>query len=423
MKNNKSQKNIPDGWQQVKLGELFEFKNGVNSEGSNYGSGIKFINIMEVIRNDALYAQKILGRVSLSQKIIDNNLVEYGDVLFNRTSETPLEIGITAVYLDDEPVVFGGFVIRAREIRDNLEDNFKKYCFSSNGIRKEIVRRCQGVVRGNIGQGDLEKVPFIFPPILEQKRIVSVLETWDRVIEKLARKIEVKKNIKKGLMQNLLTRKVRLPGFSEKWLDGILGDFLERIEGGGTPSKENASFWNGSIPWASVKDVVTHNPHDTQDHISEDGLKNSSSRLVVKGTLIVPTRMALGHAVFFDVNVAINQDLKAIYPKNVLSNKYLYHWFKLKKQFIERLGSGSTVSGIQLSELKSIKIALPPLEEQSSIAKVLTTADEEIETLQKKLAVLKDQKKYLLNNLITGTIRTPEDMFENRKGEKIKRAP
>lgn len=191
----------------------------------------------------------------------------------------------------------------------------------------------------------------------------------------------------------------------EGWLHKTLGDFLKKIEGGGTPSKERLDFWNGSIPWASVKDVVTHNPYDTQDHISEDGLHNSSSRIVPKGTLIVPTRMALGHVVVFSVDVAINQDLKALYPKTELLDKFLFYWFKSKKEFIERLGSGSTVSGIQQNELKAIKFLLPPIFEQKRIVSILETLDLVIEKLAKKIKIKKNIKKGLMQSLLTGAVR------------------
>lgn len=189
------------------------------------------------------------------------------------------------------------------------------------------------------------------------------------------------------------------------WISKTLGDFLEKVEGGGTPSKERPDFWSGSIPWASVKDVVTHNPYDTQDHISEEGLHNSSSRIIPRGTLIVPTRMALGHVVVFGVDVAINQDLKALYPKKELLDKFLFYWFKSKKEFIERLGSGSTVSGIQQNELKAIKFLLPPISDQKRIVSVLETLELVIEKLANKIKVKKNIKKGLMQNILTGKIR------------------
>lgn len=192
---------------------------------------------------------------------------------------------------------------------------------------------------------------------------------------------------------------------NNKWQLITLGDCLSKIEGGGTPSKEKSEYWNGFIPWASVKDIVTHNPKGTQNYISELGLKNSSSKLISKGTLIVPTRMALGHAVVFDIDVAINQDLKALYPQKNLMNKYLFYWFKAMKKYIEKLGAGSTVFGIQQNELKKIKLNLPPIPEQNRIVSVLATWDKAIELLTKKIEIKKQIKKALVQDLLTGKKR------------------
>lgn len=194
---------------------------------------------------------------------------------------------------------------------------------------------------------------------------------------------------------------------SSSWKSGVLGDVVEKIEGGGTPSKETPEYWGGSIPWASVKDIVTHDPKNTQDHITEEGLENSASRLVKAGTLIVPTRMALGHAVTFDVDVAINQDLKALYPKESLQRKYLYYWFQSKKRFIERLGSGSTVVGVQISDLRSIKFDLPPKPEQDRIVAVLETWDQAIEKMKRKIEIKKEVKRGLMQELLSGKRRLP----------------
>ena len=106
---------IPDDWKLEPLGNLFNFKNGINAEAEKYGKGIKFVNIMEIINNNALSSKLIPGEIELSKEAIKKNLVIKGDVLFNRTSETAEDIGLTSVYLDNAEVVFGGFVIRGRE--------------------------------------------------------------------------------------------------------------------------------------------------------------------------------------------------------------------------------------------------------------------------------------------------------------------
>lgn len=191
------------------------------------------------------------------------------------------------------------------------------------------------------------------------------------------------------------------------WQQVKLGSVLEKMEGGGTPSKAVSEYWDGKIPWATVKDITKFNPKDTQDHISEEGLKNSSARLISKGTLITPTRMALGNIVSFDVDVAINQDLKALYPVKDLQKEFLYYWFQHKSEYIKRLGNGSTVDGIPQNELKAIKFNKPPFSEQNRIVAVLETWDEVIEKLTRKIELKKQVKKGLMKKLLTGGMRLP----------------
>ncbi len=170
------------------------------------------------------------------------------------------------------------------------------------------------------------------------------------------------------------------------WEVKKLGDFVERIVGGGTPSREKVEYWDGNIYWATVKDFSNFNSYKTQEKITEIGLKNSSSNVIPKGTVITATRMALGKAVKFDVDVAINQDLKAIFPKSNLHSDYLCYWFEHNSTTIEGLGNGSTVKGISLDELKNIKFYNVPLPEQRAIAQVLSTVDAAIHTTEKLIA-------------------------------------
>ena len=156
---------------------------------------------------------------------------------------------------------------------------------------------------------------------------------------------------------------------------GVLVDF----KGGGTPSRNVEEYWANSIPWATVKDLnegITLT--ETQEFISELGLKNSASNLITKGTIIIPTRMALGKVVISEIDVAINQDLKAVFVKDKekLDVKYLLRFLESNKENIVSMGKGATVKGITLDQLKAIKIPLPPLAEQRRIASILDQADE-----------------------------------------------
>ncbi|HIF9253946.1 TPA: restriction endonuclease subunit S [Photobacterium damselae] len=152
---------------------------------------------------------------------------------------------------------------------------------------------------------------------------------------------------------------------------------LVSIKGGGTPSKKVEEYWNGNIPWASVKDLKSRILNRTEDFITPLGVEKSATNEIPKGTIIVPTRMALGKVVITGVDLAINQDLKALFinDKNILDIDYFARFLESKAKYIESEGKGATVKGITLDFLKDLEIPLPPLKEQQRIAAILDKAD------------------------------------------------
>jgi len=153
---------------------------------------------------------------------------------------------------------------------------------------------------------------------------------------------------------------------------------LVDFKGGGTPSKSVKAYWGGNIPWASVKDFKASKLNKTIDFITEEGLKNSSSNLIPAGNLIVPTRMALGKVATNTIDIAINQDLRALIVKDdlLVSKSYLLRFLESKAKYLKNEGKGATVKGITLDVLKNLQVPLPPLETQKQIAQVLATADQ-----------------------------------------------
>lgn len=149
------------------------------------------------------------------------------------------------------------------------------------------------------------------------------------------------------------------------------------IKGGGTPSKKVEEYWNGSIPWASVKDLKSTVLDSTVDSITQEGVDNSATNVMPAGTIIVPTRMALGKVAVTSVDMAINQDLKALLIKDEreLNKRYLLRFLESQSKEIEKKGKGATVKGITLDVLRDLEIPLPPLAEQKRIAAILDKAD------------------------------------------------
>ena len=174
----------------------------------------------------------------------------------------------------------------------------------------------------------------------------------------------------------------------DNWCWTRFGDIAVFI-GGGTPSKAKSDYWNGEIPWASIKDVKGDYLYETVDTITKCGLENSSANMCEIGELILATRIEPGKTIISNIKTAINQDLKIV--KTKLPVKYVHYYLKSQKnEFIEK-SSGSTVLGITLDNVKEIKIPMPPLAEQQRIV-------EQIESLFAKL----DEAKVKLEDSIDG---------------------
>lgn len=163
------------------------------------------------------------------------------------------------------------------------------------------------------------------------------------------------------------------------WQVKNLGDVCHLI-GGGTPPKDNADFYTGNIPWATVRDMRSDIITDTEYKITESAIKNSSTNIIPSGSVIIATRVGLGKVCLLNQDTAINQDLRGIFPKDEekLSTRFLFWWLKSVAHLIVAEGTGATVQGVKLPFIKSLQIPLPPLPEQRRIVAILDEAFEAI---------------------------------------------
>ncbi|MEZ5814324.1 MAG: restriction endonuclease subunit S [Alphaproteobacteria bacterium] len=168
-----------------------------------------------------------------------------------------------------------------------------------------------------------------------------------------------------------------------------LGKVVE-IKGGGTPDKSNPNYWGGSIPWASVKDFKSTIIENTIDMITEDGVENSATNIIPAGSIIVPTRMAVGKAAINKVDMAINQDLKALFPSPEIDTRFLFHCLLANSQVLERQASGATVKGIKLDVLRALQVPVISMNEQKRIAAILDQADALSQSRRRAITRLND---------------------------------
>ena len=176
-----------------------------------------------------------------------------------------------------------------------------------------------------------------------------------------------RKNIGVLMEETLVPQEDQPYEIPANWVWVKSGSILNFV-GGGTPSKGNNDYWNGNIPWATVKDIKKEYLSSTIDHITNQGLENTSATLAQPNELLLVTRMSPGKSTITEMPTAINQDLKIVRPKLEIPSYFLKLYFKLNKPMIESMSTGSTVKGIQVKKLKELAFPLPPLAEQKRIA-------------------------------------------------------
>lgn len=384
---------IPQSWKQVKLKKLT----------TKIGSGITPKGGSEVYQNDGvifLRSQNIQeGYLSLSDVAfipestdiaMSSSRVKKNDVLYNITGAS---IGRSALYSLDEKANVNQHVCIVRLRSDNPK--FINYFLLSHEGKKQLDGFQAGGNRQGLNYQQLGSFRIDLPSLPEQNRIVAVLETWDEAIEMLSTIIKMKKSVRSGLMSELLTAKTRMPGFTEKWDVERLGNLCDI----GTGKKNNQDkIEQGAYPFFVRSPFI-----ERINTYSYDG-----------EAILVPGEGNIGKIFHyikgkFDFHQRV---YKISGFKAGVSGKYIYYY--LIKNFSRATKSDSvkaTVDSLRLPTFTNFKVEVPKLAEQEKIVNILTTAENEIQTYEHKLKQIKDQKSYLLNNLITGAIRTPETLL------------
>ena len=203
---------IPEDWEVKTLGELGSFKNGISKPSEDFGFGSPFVNLMDIFGITKISETNHLGLIN--SNIIEQNTysLKEGDVLFVRSSVKPEGVGLTTVIKKDlDKTVYSGFILRFREIGNELTTDFKEYVFYNKGFRDSLISSSTVSANTNINQPALKKLIIVYPASKEeQTAIANVLSSMDKEIETLNTKLEKYRNLKTAMMQQLLTGKIRL---------------------------------------------------------------------------------------------------------------------------------------------------------------------------------------------------------------------
>ena len=379
---------IPEDWEVKRLGEISKLYSGGTPKSGNplyYNGTIPFIRSGEISQNKT--------ELFLTQNGIDNSSAKYvekGDILYALYGANSGQCALSKI---------NGVINQAILCIRPKADRYYVMAFlqlNKDHYYNAFLQGGQGNLSGEI----VSNYNIAIPPLPEQQRIVSVLQLWDTAIEKQTQLVEKLTLRKRGLMQQLLTGGKRLKGFEGKWKEVKLGE-IATFFSGGTPKSSNKSYYNGDIPFIRSGEI---DKNKTELFISQEGINNSSAKIVEKGDILYALYGATsGQCSMSKIQGAINQAILCIRPN---ANRYfIMSILQLNKEnyynsYLQ--GGQGNLSGEIVS---NYIISIPTNDEQNAIASVLIQADKEIELANKKLRNLQTQKKGLMQVLLTGKKR------------------
>ncbi|WP_461604941.1 restriction endonuclease subunit S [Aeromonas rivipollensis] len=399
---------IPDGWKYDLL-DKFATRCSGHTPSKTYpeywDGGIKWISLTDSYRLDKGYVYETDKEISLEG--IKNSSAELHPaetVVLSRDAGIG-KSGVMAVPM----AVSQHFIAWKCDNQEKLNSWFLYNWLQLN--KAEFERQAVGSTIKTIGLPYFKKLKIAMPPYPEQHKIAKILSTWDKAISTTEQLLANSQQQKKALMQQLLTGKKRLLDkngvrFSGEWKKVTL-DSVADMNSGGTPKSSIEEYYGGDIPWVSIADMTKHGKwiSSTERNISELGLANSSARLYPENTILYAMYASIGECSIAKVPLCSSQAILGIRPKKSLYFEFLYFFLVSLKDEIKLQGQQGTQANLNAGMVKGFSLRLPCIEEQQKIADVLSTTDQEIAALQQKLDALKQEKKALMQQLLTGKRR------------------
>ena len=404
-KENLEKPSLPSDWSIKKLRELCsQIQDGTHFTPQYVEYGIPFYSVESVTARNFLVskyvtqeAHDVMARRCRPQR---------GDILMTRIGS----LGDTAVVdWDHEASIYVSLaLLRPGKAID--EAYLYAYTRSKAFATEVESRSLPNAIPKKINLGDIGDVEIWVPDSLhEQQAIAAALYDADGVVAGLERVIAKKRLIKQGAMQDLLTARRRLPGFSGEWKAATLSELAD-IRSGGTPSTSDATLWDGDIAWVTPTDITALDGRKflsgTTRTISRAGLRQSSAELLPEGTIVMTSRATIGECAISAIPLTTNQGFKNFIPKDRADRDFLYYLLMSQKKGFIELCSGSTFLEIGKTQLTGYTVRVPETKkEQEAIAAVLSDMDAEIQTLESRLVKARAVKEGMMQNLLTGRVR------------------
>jgi type I restriction enzyme S subunit len=412
-------------WEEIRLEEIADFRNGVNYTNDSLGSGIKVINVADF--KDKMYPDyESLGELDSDAKWHKDCFLKENDIVFVRSNGNKNLIG-RSLFVKNLPtnikVTYSAFSIRLRfKSTEDICPEFYLYLFKSPIFRSILSQYGNGANISNLNQDILNNMIIPKPQLTIQQKISSILYTYDELIENNKQRIKILEEIAEEIYKEWFVR-FRFPGYEttkiidglpDGWENGTISKYYT-TSSGGTPSRNKDEYYiNGKINWFKTKELLDTFIFSSEEKISEVALKKSSAKLFPKDTILIGMyggvhgegrKSTLGQLGILCEEASTNQASCAFLPKNnYYSYPYLFYYLKSKRVDFLNKSMGAAQQNISQDIIKN-SIYLQPNENViKSFDSLIKPFFEEIKVLIQKNQLLQETRDLLLPRLISGKL-------------------
>ena len=392
---------VPNGWNKTYLKDIISgvIKNGYSPLPAASTTGYWVMSLGALTDNGINPAE--IKPVEFNEKV-KQALLANGDFLVSR-SNTPDKVGRSIRFKGEiENCSYPDLMMKFRVDPEKADPNFIELKLTSSEIRQYYKSCAAGSssTMVKINKSAVENTPLLLPSFLEQKKIAQILSIWDQAIATTERLLHLARQQKKTLMQQLLTGKKRFPGFEGEWKYVQFGKvFKERVE----TERDDLTL----LSITAEDGVVYQEETGRKDTSNED--KSKYRRICVDDIGYNTMRMWQGRSSLSDKEGIVSPAYTIVTPSTEIYPRFSAYLFKLPELvhvfYRHSQGLVSDTWNLKFSHFAKIKWAIPSLDEQKKIAATLLTNDQEIEILQSQLECLNEEKKALMQVLLTGKCR------------------
>jgi type I restriction enzyme, S subunit len=430
---------IPSEWECIRLGMLGTFSSsGIDKKSNEDETPVRMVNYTDLIKGRKYYpiqnGQKKYMRVTTPQSKFKEHKLKKGDMVFIPSSETHEDLGYSSLIdFEEDDFVYSYHILRYKT-KKPIYHYYKKYLINHHSVLNQFSSECKGTTRKIIGRDVFNNVRVVLPPLSEQQQIVSFLDTKtsliDSLIEKTQRKIELLKEKRTSLINEVVTKglnpNVEMKDSGVEWIGEIPNHwekskfkFHSEIVTGNTPSKKKEELYytddKDGLPWVKPTrlDQGFNFVFKSDQYLTDEG--KSETRVIPKNSILVCSiGNTLGKFGISGCEMSTNQQINSVIcDENTLFHRFCLFFVSVLTEDLIKWTNFVTLPIFTKSDFEDTEIIIPPLSEQQQIVSYLDEQtqliDKTISIEEKRIELLKEYRQSLISEVVTGKRKVTTD--------------